>query len=588
MGREHPPSVRLVVRVGVTGHRQEALVEQRYDPEKLRATVRAVLKHVRQTAEAVAAANQALYEGSPSVRLISPLAEGADRIVAEAALEEGYTLECPLPFHREEYEEDFKKPESKERFRELLGKAQSVLELDGARPTANEAYQAVGRTVLRQSDVLIAIWDGKPAERVGGTAQIVTEALTARMPTVWIESKPPHRLLKASSNPANPEIWDLSDFTQQINSLLLLPSNKEMKKYAEFRKERQPHWKVALLFRLFCKIFLWKWPLPKTLRIANFKERSQVSWLKTWEPLSGVNDAVGEQIEESYRQQFDWADGLAEILADRYRSSFVATYLMGACAVLAAFLGWYWGELALIVGILGLVGIGKILRWHERWIDYRLVAEGFRQMEFLASFARVTPSFEPPPFVEYESSEINWFAWYFRAVVRQADLLKASVDTEYLRACDRVLRKAIGVQVNYHHGIASRFHKLSHRLHLRVSPGLFLLTLIACVLHLLFEHWTTTVFREHVDKFLVFFAIVLPAFGAAIEGIAHQGEFGQIAQRSNAIQFNLRSLLQELQDQSQPLIFHRFGQITESFCKILLAEQAHWRSLFAGKSIPLP
>lgn len=271
---------------------------------------------------------------------------------------------------------------------------------------------------------------------------------------------------------------------------------------------------------------------------------------------------------------------------------------MGAFAVLTAVLGlrtssheWYWGELALIVGILGLVAIGKILRWHERWIDYRLLAEGLRQMESLAPYARVTPSFEPPPFLEYENSGINWFEWYFRAVIRQAGLLRARVDANYLQVCERVLRRSIGVQMNYHYGVASRFHKLFHRLHLWIAPGLFLLTLLACFLHLLPQGWMEGIFGENIEVveiLLAVGAIVFPAFGAAIEGIAHQGEFEQIAKRSSAVLSNLASLLQEMQDHSQPLTFRRLGQIAESFCKIQLAEQAHWRSLFAGKSIPLP
>ena len=52
----------------------------------------------------------------PDLRLVSALAEGADRIAAKAALEAGWTLEVVLPFATEEYEQDFDSPESKEAF----------------------------------------------------------------------------------------------------------------------------------------------------------------------------------------------------------------------------------------------------------------------------------------------------------------------------------------------------------------------------------------------------------------------------------------------------------------------------------------
>lgn len=189
-----PPRPRLVVRVGVTGHRLNKLAQA--DEPLLRMKIREVLERVRQIAQDVLAAADSPYApGPPILRVISPLAEGADRIAAQEAVILGFELQCPLPFDRDEYEKDFTTPESRAEYRRLLDKATAVLELEGSRATPkqeNEAYEAVGREVLTHSDVLIAIWDGKAAAGQGGTGQIVEEAVHMGILVLWIRSSPPH------------------------------------------------------------------------------------------------------------------------------------------------------------------------------------------------------------------------------------------------------------------------------------------------------------------------------------------------------------------------------------------------------------
>ena len=97
-----------------------------------------------------------------TLRLLSPLAEGSDRLVADEALKAGYRLYAPLPFAQTEYEKDF--PDTRDDFRALLAKAE-VLELDGGRAVANESYQEVGRFVVRNCDLLIAMVEMANAKR---------------------------------------------------------------------------------------------------------------------------------------------------------------------------------------------------------------------------------------------------------------------------------------------------------------------------------------------------------------------------------------------------------------------------------------
>ncbi len=131
----------------------------------------------------------------PRLRLISPLGAGADRLVATEALRLGYALEVPLPFAQAAYEGTF--PDSVAEFRTLLAEAgPRVLTLDGdaaddiVRP---RSYAAVGRLVVRNCDLLIAVWDDtKPAKGSGGTTDTVRFALHAGEPVWWLRADGTH------------------------------------------------------------------------------------------------------------------------------------------------------------------------------------------------------------------------------------------------------------------------------------------------------------------------------------------------------------------------------------------------------------
>ena len=109
--------------------------------------------------------------------LLTPLAEGADRIAAHEALALGIRLVVPMPMPQAEYERDFVSAESLSEFRQLLRAADSHFELTEAPPSSEgdaraQRYAAVGDYIARESDVLIFLWDGNDNQKVGGTAWV--------------------------------------------------------------------------------------------------------------------------------------------------------------------------------------------------------------------------------------------------------------------------------------------------------------------------------------------------------------------------------------------------------------------------------
>jgi hypothetical protein len=223
-----------VLRVGVVGHRPDP--KKRTDPDvsALRDTCRKLLLHIRDTFWGVASVNRDLFselrarqDGKPSgLRLISALAEGADQWMACEAEMLDYELQVVLPFDRAEYEKDFSDSSVLAEHRRLRDAATAVFELDGCRARSADSYLAAGRVLLNQTDLLIALWDGKDSQRTGGTAQIVREALQRGIPTLWVNWEVPDswHLKRASWRLLQQPVDIQGDFRllgEQVTELLL-------------------------------------------------------------------------------------------------------------------------------------------------------------------------------------------------------------------------------------------------------------------------------------------------------------------------------------------------------------------------------
>jgi len=116
-----------------------------------------------------------LYLKNEEVQLLSPLADGADRLVANIYLEifkEKAKLIVPMPFNQDRYMEDFDS-KSKEEFKAYLKIAEDVIEVEN---TQGCNYKSVGVYVADNSDILLALWDGIFNHKFGGTGEIVEYA----------------------------------------------------------------------------------------------------------------------------------------------------------------------------------------------------------------------------------------------------------------------------------------------------------------------------------------------------------------------------------------------------------------------------
>jgi hypothetical protein len=173
----------------VTGHRPEALRRDAH----LVATVRTVL--------------QRLGCGRGAT-ILSPLAEGADRLVAVEAKALGATLGAVLPFPISRYLEDFPTQASKDDFLALLAEAATIATMPNP-PTDEDGYLEAGHAVVDRADVMIALWDGLEAKGRGGTADIVEYAVDRGVPVVWIDSTGDHTISVLGETPEAQRILEL-------------------------------------------------------------------------------------------------------------------------------------------------------------------------------------------------------------------------------------------------------------------------------------------------------------------------------------------------------------------------------------------
>jgi len=158
----------LPINIGMTGHRD--LRDE--DIKSLEDSIRSVINKIKND-----------YKNSP-IRILSPLADGADRLVAKIGLELGVSLYAILPMAKNEYIKDFNSEESKREFLFYCMNADKIIELPLANGNTKTMiknygkhrdlqYEQVGAYIVQHCQIFIALWNGINNNDIGGTASIV-------------------------------------------------------------------------------------------------------------------------------------------------------------------------------------------------------------------------------------------------------------------------------------------------------------------------------------------------------------------------------------------------------------------------------
>jgi len=136
-----------------------------------------------------AAVTEILGQPDSELRIVAGMATGADLLVAQIALEMGFAVDALLPMPLAQYAEDFD-PESFDVLVELLAhhtvsRRELPMPTEAGQsglkePDRDLHYAMLTRYLARGCSLLIALWDGEPSTRPGGTADTVLRYLGVR------------------------------------------------------------------------------------------------------------------------------------------------------------------------------------------------------------------------------------------------------------------------------------------------------------------------------------------------------------------------------------------------------------------------
>lgn len=598
-----PPLLERILRVGVTGHIHLGA----YDRAALAAGVRSVLEQVRASLASVTDAPGLDLQRAPRLVVVSPLAAGADQLVAEEALALGFDLHVPLPFLREEVERDFDEdPSGRDGFRRLLARKSRVLELGAERgvpgsAARDQAYETVGWVVLSQCDLVIGVWDGQPASGSGGTGDVVALALEAGMPVIQIPPAAPAqaRLCVGALEGTVCELTTegvravvrrlLAPFGQDGAGSAAEPAEGERTlagqrdQYAAFLAEEALGEHSGLRGREGQLLGgLWR----RFLALGARREAVSVEHA----PDPPAQDGVLEG-------QARWANELADRYQGLYRGAFLALYLLGALAVTLALLGllghvWGfphgWGVSFAVLEVLTLSLVVLVYararrgRWHAKGTSYRVLAELLRHGAALAPLGVAPPVLRPRAHLGGEADlTLTWMVAHCRAVVRERGLCDARFDARHLDATRaRLAQHWLKGQAGYHRRVEAVFHRAGHRME-SWSHGLFGGSVAACVLHFVLPgSW---------GPFFSILAAALPAWAAAFHGILGTADPLRLAERSRAMADRLDAAAAELSAvPTERLAWRTLADAARSVCADILTELDDWHALARHRDVRLP
>lgn len=605
---DHPPRPRLTLRVGVTGHRWDKL--RRDDSAKLLARFDHVFEEIEDITREIHEAPNGGYRDprgrdpeppAPILRLLSGLAEGADRLAAKAAQDRGGTwqLTAILPFARETYVGDFvmkdrqpsgfefdrqpKTPdlESIKEFEDFLATATKqggVQELDGMHGSGGR-YVPLAEALAHNVDVLIAIWNGKKEEvKPGGTGDVIARATELGIPVVRIPL----------DGVDNPWIDDAEDggfrapLEERLKKILLAPAPKA-------NSHGRPDLREAY--------FRSSGGLAQGGEATHVIDRRD-RWQREWSRLGVPDELSNALIATGLHRHYAWASYLANRNASLYRNSFVLNYTLSWLAVGAAAVGFSFPELgpamaaaefALLLGIILVFVLGSRWKFHARWLDYRRLAEWLRSLPMLLPVSRtpVRPVTATPLF----GSGDNWVDWMFRGVMREVGILPVNLGKHVAGAEAMLGQVVLKGQVTYHDQTAERHRDRDQVLHW-ASGMAFFLAFVLSAYHLAGlvvargepAHETQGSVLKSLIQVL---ALTLPALGAALHCIRSQAEHELTADRSEEIKDRLTDLSEELGG-VKSVTLDRLAGLAQRTAMVMNAELSAWFVAYQNKDIPLP
>jgi hypothetical protein len=583
---ENAGDLRAPLVIGVTGHRDL----RGEDVPRLKEAVGQVIKKLKKD-----------WANTPLI-LLSALAEGADRLVAEVAIELELRLIVPLPMPRHLYEMDFSTTESKRDYEKLMARAEHQFELPLLKgvaeadireqsPARDRQYEQAGAYIVRQSHLLIALWNGKYRNLVGGTSRVVKFQLEGvpepyaprASPIDTPESGPVYHIVTPRTSDRDTEG---APFT--LKRLFPKGYDGEAKRFARIRRN----------------LDAFNREVNDSARCPARKVQQSAQYLF---PAAETTELT--PLAQSLRERFAIADTLAiyyQRLTQRTLSQlFILVLLVAISFEVYAHL---FPEEHWLLAIYLLLTAGAYLwinrrakrnDYQNKYQDYRALAEGMR-VQFFWRVAGLRLSVADH-YLRKQRSELDWICSGIRAWNLAGEIASAgsvgSVETKRDRNLELLLEHWVRAQSRFFGNAAKRDrHKLE-----RYEPyvGVLLrigivVTVIVTLALLVPHHWQDEA-KELVENHhngihgLLLTLISLPPIGAALlHGYIEKRALSEHFKQYSRVGIVFSTAQQRLGQMIKEKQFEGAENLIEELGKEALEENGDWVLLHRERPLEVP
>jgi hypothetical protein len=616
----HPPRPRLTVRVGFAGHRPNKL--DQHAAVRAERQLPSVFAAIEKVAVGIYENSLGAYAQSPPViRLICGVAEGADQL-AVSACPANWIIEALLPFPQNEYLKDFETSaagdgrDAKSEFLTCLKRAASVTELPLPKSGQREqGYSVAGGYLLRQVDLLVVAWDGKPP-RPGGTGALAREAVLHGIPVIWlstVQEKDPRVIqnIDFDGAPVPSLADDIYGTLLDELSLIFCPladrsdasgATGPKTLYAGLDLFYKEVWRRTIGMPFYDMLRRMASGRPLRIRIRQGSFESSLSYWDAFMRHAPEAKKLQTKLIQVLAPRYVWVDMLAVHFANMHRSAEMLKYLLATVVVSIGLGGIFTHEpdikaalgllgLFLLIVILNLASYGRRQLWEQRWLQYRALAENLRHGRFLAfigEFGRSEPRALRPNAID------DWIEWYYSATMREIELPGTKIDGVYQWSLlDAILAHEIDEQRAYHRLNSVYATKVNRTLSI-ASSALFGIAGVtwASFISLIWFGLLPSIrpeIRDIILSSITFSTVTLPVLGMALDAIRLQGGFAASAVRSSRTDEALASLeskFKAAQDRDQRL--DETAELLVEAGRIMSPDNSTWQELFGGNRLTLP
>ena len=318
------------------------------------------------------------------------------------------------------------------------------------------AFEAAGLTTLAQSDILVAVWDGKPADGRGGTGQIVEEAARRGAPIIVVDPKDGATRLLWADEPADAATARRAlDIAPRPLTPALAELIARIVGPPPAAEER-----TGLKQYFACRV-----GADASRRASHvFDGRDLAAPRAQWPRVSAAvgESATNRAAAKRYAQALLAAEDVAQRHAGAYRRLFLASsaatvlasaFVAGAARFHELHLAAAAFEFLTVALVGGLVLFATRRRWHHQWFEAREVVERLRVVAptwLLGAW----PSHLKP-------AQAAWPGWCARAVARELPLFAGEIGGLTGEIRD-ILAALVDEQLAYHVANAERLERRDH------------------------------------------------------------------------------------------------------------------------------